>query len=472
MSSDSLGLMERQPPAGQSSRCQRPEPGGKGPLNWIDQAITQTRDLIADSAFCHRHRRNDKAFTRRRCFTFVNSMLFLMQKTVRAIQTHVQSFFEALGQPSSGPTVSAWSQARKKLRYTAFIDLNEQAVLQVVYADRVHPKLRLWRGYRLCAIDSSLQRLPKEEKLGQEFGWVECSNQNGEAGRYPEARLSAMTDVLNRIAIHTLLEPSSKGEREQAREHVQQLQPEDLALLDRGYAEYYLWACFAKANRRFVCRCQNNTFAIVNRLFQENQEGRSVTVDLHPHRELVKELEEAGLPMVLRLRFVTVRLSTGELEVLATNLLEEDLYPTECFQELYHCRWGVETYYEVLKSRLDLGNFTGLTPEAIRQDVYSTVFVSNLESILIGPANEQLKEHSATLKHEQQVNHAVSFHAIKSHIIALLASHKPLPEVVEKLQQLFLANPTAKRPERKVARKKPSAWRSYYHQRCVRKVVF
>ena len=46
-------------------------------------------------------------------------------------------------------------------------------------------------------------------------------------------------------------------------------------------------------------------------------------------------MQAAGLPERIRLRFVTVRLNTGELEVLATNLLEEQLYPTECFGELY-----------------------------------------------------------------------------------------------------------------------------------------
>jgi hypothetical protein len=66
----------------------------------------------------------------------------------------------------------------------------------------------------------------------------------------------------------------------------------------------------------------------------------------------------------------------------------------------------------------------------------------------------------------------VSFHAIKSHIIRLLASQVPLPEVIEQLQRLFLANPTTVRPERKVARRKPSAWRSYNYQRHVRKIVF
>ena len=101
---------------------------------------------------------------------------------------------------------------------------------------------------------------------------------------------------------------------------------------------------FVHSDRRFVCRCQANTFGIVNRLFKENQEGRSVIVQLVPHCEQLKEVQEAGLPTVLTLRFITVRLKTGELEILATNLLDEELYPTECFGELYHHRWGVETY--------------------------------------------------------------------------------------------------------------------------------
>jgi hypothetical protein len=440
-------------------------------LQWIDETITTTRQRLVEESFIEQHRINDKAFTRKRHFTFESSMLFLMQKTVRSIQCHVHSFFEALGQPGPGPTASAWSQARLKLRHTVFVALNDQA-LKVVYRDPAHPHLRLWQGYRLVAIDSSLVRLPNREELGLEFGWVECKNNTGECGRYPQARLSVLTDVLNRTGIQTFFEPWIKGERELALAHVQRLEPWDLALLDRGFAEYLLWACFVHAQRKFVCRCQASSFGVVNQLFKDNQAGRSVTVQVVPTRNQLEEARQVGLPEVITLRFVTVRLDTGELEVLATNLLEEALYPTDCFGELYHCRWGVETFYGLLKSRLDLSNFTGLSAEAIRQDVYSTIFVSDLESILIAPANQQLKEHSVTLKHPQQVNHAVSFHAIKSHIIALLGSQEPVAEVVEKLQQLFLATPTTVRPQRKVPRKKFSAWRSYYYQRSVKKTVF
>jgi hypothetical protein len=442
------------------------------PLDWIDETITNSRRLLAAQSFCQQSRVNDKAFTRRRHFTFMNSMLFLMQKTVRSIQLHVHSFFESLGQGSPGLTPSAWSQARLKLRHTAFEVLNDEAIVKVIYRDPAHPQLRLWRGHRLVGIDSSLVRLPNEEKLGQEFGWVDCNNQKGECGRYPQGRLSVLTDVLNRIAIQTFFVPWAQGERELAVDHVQRLEPWDVALLDRGFAEYRLWAHFERAQRRFVCRCQASSFGIVNQLFKDNQAGRSVIVQLVPAQGQLEEVRKAGLPEGITLRFVTVRLNTGELEVLATNLLDEAGYPTESFGELYNCRWGIETFYGLLKGRLDLGHFTGLSAEAIRQDVYSTIFVSNLESILIAPTNQQLKADSATLKHRQQVNHVVSFHAIKSHIIALLGSREPLPQVVEKLQRLFAANPTTVRPERMVPRAKPSAWRSYHYQRQVRKIVF
>ncbi len=440
--------------------------------SWLNDSLNHIRQLIGGESFCRQYRADEKAFTRKRYFTFMNSILFLLQKTVRSVQLHLHSFFESLGQAAPGLTPSAWSQARLKLRHSAFVALNDEAIIKVVYRDAQHPHLRLWKGHRLVAIDSSLVRLPNQEDLGQEFGWVECKNKSGRCGRYPQARLSALTDVLNKIALQTWFEPWSKGERELAHEHIKRLEPWDLALMDRGFAEYKLWADFVHSDRRFVCRCQANSFGIVNRLFKENQEGRSVIVQLVPHREQLKEVQEADLPTVLTLRFITVRLRTGELEVLATNLLEEELYPTECFGELYHHRWGVETYYGVLKGRLDLGNFTGLSAEAIRQDVYSTVFVSNLESLLIVPANQQLEQQSQGLKYRQQVNHAVSFHAIKTHIIALLSSAEPMAQVVQKLQELFLANPTTVRPGRMVPRKKPSAWRSYYHQRQVRKAVF
>ena len=436
------------------------------------KTIATTRALLHDELFCHRHRARPTHFCRRRKLTFPRVMLLLLQKTVRSIQLHLHDFFAALDVPGQSASASSWSEARLKLKHTAFLELNERAILDVAYGGQKDFPVRLWKGHRLLGVDSSLLRLPNEPALGREFGWVECRNQQGASGRYPQARLSALTDVLNRLVIQTMLVPWQQGERALALAHLPHLKPEDLALLDRGYAGYELFARFLEAGRHFVCRCSQFSFGAVNRLFEENKADVSVVVELRPGKETAKTIRAAGLPERIRLRLVTVRLSTGELEVLATDLLDEALYPTAQFGELYHHRWAIETYYGLIKSRLDLENFTGLSAEAIRQDVHATIFLSNLESILIQPAQARLRQASEHREHPAQVNHAVSFHALKSRIVQLLLSEEPVHLVLEKLQRWFLDSPVSARPGRKVPRQKQSAWRSYQYQRNVRKSVF
>lgn len=435
-------------------------------------AVLTLRELIHDESFCHRHRASDKNFIRRRKLTFMNVVVLLLQKTVRSIQLHLHDFFAVLTPDSPSVGASAWCEARMKLRHTAFIELNERAILEVVYRGQSDFAVRRWKGHRLLGIDSSVIRLPNQPALGQEFGWMECGNQAGATGRFPQARLSVLTDLLNRMALQTLLVPWQQCERKLALEHLPHMEPEDLALLDRGYASYELFAQFVSHGRLFVCRCPTSSFGVVNQLFKENQAGRSVVATLRPCASQRAQMRRAGLPETILVRFVTVRLDTGELEVLATNLLEEARYPVGEFKALYACRWGIETFYGRLKGRLDLENFTGLSVEAVRQDLHATILLSNLESILTQPAQEQLQQKSDTLVHRQQVNHAVSFHALKSQIFQLLLSAEPVSQVLPKLHRLFLDNPVAHRPSRKPPRKKFSGWRSYHYQRNTRKVVF
>ena len=96
----------------------------------------------------------------------------------------------------------------------------------------------------------------------------------------------------------------------------------------------------------------------------------------------MKELGEISL------RMVKILLENGSLEVLATNLPQTEFH-TEEIKELYHMRWGIETAYETLKSRLQLGNFTGTKPILLLQDIYSTIYLSNLaEDIILDTERE------------------------------------------------------------------------------------
>ena len=142
------------------------------------------------------------------------------------------------------------------------------------------------------------------------------------------------------------------------------------------------------------------------------------------------------------------------------------------FGPVYWQRWGQETYYGRLKGRLDLEHCSGQTVEAVEQDFHATVLLSNVESVVIGPAQAHLAQRTAGRRQPAQVNRAVSLHAVKYRLIELLTSRVPATQVLAELTEWFQANPVSVRRGRTVPRRTPSPSRSYHYQRRVRKLVF
>lgn len=174
----------------------------------------------------------------------------------------------------------------------------------------------------------------------------------------------------------------------------------------------------------------------------------------------------------IQVRFVSVRLDTGELEVLVTSLLDEELYPTQDFKKLYYLRWGVEGFYALIKERLGIENFSGKTVEAVKQDFYSTLFITGLESILTADADQQLSTQSAHNELEQTVNNQVSFNALKNNVIELFYSETETTTILETLTQWFLMNPTYINRGRVVPRKTNSPRISLNYHRRRKKICF
>jgi hypothetical protein len=132
----------------------------------------------------------------------------------------------------------------------------------------------------------------------------------------------------------------------------------------------------------------------------------------------------------------------------------------------------------VLKSRLTLENFTGLTVEAIKQDFWSTIFVSNYESILTFDTNKKMKNKQALPETEQvtkvlKVNKAVAFNIIKHQAInILLTPNQDTESKIQKLTVLFKTAAIPIREDRNSPRKKPSYARSYNFQLRKKKHVY
>ena len=95
-------------------------------------------------------------------------------------------------------------------------------------------------------------------------------------------------------------------------------------------------------------------------------------------------------------------------------------------------RWGIETAYETLKSRLQLENFTGTKPVLLLQDIYSTIYVSNLAEDIILDAEREMDEREKNRKHKMAINQTVSIGILKNDFIYIF-----LETDAKKKNQLF-----------------------------------
>jgi hypothetical protein len=436
--------------------------------------IEHLRWQLVAPDFCGRHRRRPADFTREYVLTFPVLMLLLLQKSLKSLQAHAQAFLHQLasGAPAVSVSGGALTHARAKLCASAFVELNEQAVLPTVYGPAHAALVQRWRGHRLLGVDSSLVRLPSHAAVGAQFGWVQCANHHGPQERYPQARVSVLYDVLNELALEARLVASTVAETDLARGHLARVQPGDVLLNDRGYTGYCWLVAVRAAGAHFVSRCSRGSFAAVQALFARNEAGVSVVATLTATKSAPAECRARGWPLELTVRLVTVRLPSGELEVLATSLLDETAYPIEALTAVYWQRWGHETYYGRLKGRLDLEHCSGQTVVAVEQDFHATVLLANVESVVTGPAQAELSAHTTARAQPARVNRAVSLHALKHRLIDLLSSRVPAEKVLAELTQWFQASPVGVRVGRKVPRRKFSPSRSYHYQRRVRKMVF
>jgi hypothetical protein len=435
--------------------------------------IEQLRQRLLAPDFCARHRRRDTDFTRQRTLTFPVLMLLPLQKSLKSLQAHLHEFLGQLADGSHAHSLSggALTHARAKLRASAFVELNQTA-LATVYGPAHAGLVQRWRGHRLLAVDSSLVRLPTSAALGEHFGWVQCAHHHGPQERYPQGRVSVLDDVLNQTALDPRLAASTVAETTLAHEHLAQAQPGDVLLNDRGYTGYLWRGAVRGAGAHFVSRCSRGSFAAAQELFERNEADVSVVVRLTAPAGVRAPCRARGWPLELTVRLVSVRLTSGELEVLATSLLDEAAYPTEAMAEVYWRRWGQETYYGRLKGRLDLEHASGTSVGAVEQDFQASVLLANVESVVIGPAQTELTARPAERRQPAVVNRAVSVHALKHRLIELLSRRRPAAEVLAELAEWFQASPVSVRRGRQVRRREFSPSRSYHYQRRVKKIVY
>lgn len=376
--------------------------------------FAQLKLVLQSPDFQARHRQHPHDFTRQRRLTFVIVVCLLLNLLKRALQDELDEFFKVLGDAPFAlrqVTKSAFCQARLKLRYEALIELNR---VQVCYFyEQLQPQR--WHSFRLLALDGSMTELPAEPTLGDHFGvWHPAAG-----GGCPKARVSQLVDPLNRVTIDALILPKAIGERDAAARHCAHLQANDLVLLDRGYPAFWLFALIQAKHAHFCIRFPVTGWQSVETFLTTGLREQIVT--LTPPAAARRACRARDLaPAPLTLRLVRLDLADGTREVLGTSLLDPALYPVTLFQDLYQNRWPVEEDYKVMKCRVQVENWSGLSVLAIYQDFHAKVFTKNLTAILAHPVAVQVARQSLATQYLYRPNMTHALSKMKDTVVLLL----------------------------------------------------
>lgn len=342
-------------------------------------------ELITNCCFQITHKRRAADFTRNRKLGFVTIMLFLFNLVRKSLQVEVDDFYDAQDTPVHlRATMDAFIKARNKVLPSAFIEIFRKAADLCLQSD----EFPTFNGYRVFAVDGSSLLFPANVDILQ---YLDPSPNDP---KMAAARISSLCELHTGVVIDATIGSLKTSERQMAMDHIERFllhkKDRDIILFDRGYPSKQLLAYLVDHHVFFLMR--------MPRSFHKS-------IDNAPLGESAYSFVHEGTAYTLRICKVT--LPTGEIETLITNLPQSE-FSCESLCILYNLRWGVETSYDRLKNTLQMEYFTCRKWEYILQDLYASLFVSNVAATLAQASNALIVQRERQLPIPPRHPHAVS----------------------------------------------------------------
>jgi len=388
--------------------------------------ITANPALLSRFSVC-----GGKHFTRNRKLPFSKLVLFIAKLCKKTLSVELEEFFKDMDCQMTY-SVSAFSQQRLKLEPIFFYYWN--MVLVKSFYHYYGETIQRWRGYRLIAADGSTISLINNAALNKHFG-----GQANQTTEFVLAKTYYHYDVLNEIIVLPHIESYRYGELNMAYDTIGLIEEDMLMIYDRNFCNYktvalHMWQ---EKERKFVIRCSERR-KIIKQFIDSGQS--SCTVNLEPTMEAIAGLKKSGFIItrysLLKVRLIRVELP-GCVEVLMTNLWQEEGYETHLFKDIYFMRWKIETNIATQKNILQLEAFSGLTVPSILQDFYATVLMTNLNYVLIKDAQNNADTTMQHRKYPVKINRNKAFGKLKANLIDLFLREET-DTILKKLHAYFI----------------------------------
>lgn len=191
-------------------------------------------------------------------------------------------------------------------------------------------------------------------------------------------------------------------------------------IMDRNYVSISITSQMIKDNIKFLARLKADSHYMEE---TGNMKSNDEIIEIKHNKHRMKKnrfhseeiFKYAKSKESTRVRIVKYVLKTGEVEYLITNI--ED-FTYEAIVQLYEKRWGIETLYYSLKSKLQIEKFTSSNKIIIEQDFFSSILVYNMVQTMKNEAEEDIEQ--SQYKHEMKVNENVAIGLFKNEMIHIM----------------------------------------------------
>jgi len=363
-------------------------------------AIDITNEVLDDLIFMLQNRAKSTYFTRNPVMGFKELILFSINLVKKSLQLELDDFFKVIEGGDDSIRKQSYSEARLKILPEAFSVLFYH-VVKWFYNDDSHKK---YRGYRLSAIDGSNLEINNSELLRNEFG-----TQGNHLSKVARALASGIYDIENDKMIAATIRNCKVGEREIAIELIDKMKEmglkNDLILFDRGYPSTALISYLETSGIKYLMRVSTSFLKVV--------------LETKTKDEDIQVVDEKG--NIINIRVARFMLDSDIEEILVTNLSREE-FNVDDLKVLYFRRWSIEVKFGEIKNKLEIEDFTGDNPIAVKQDFYAAMYLTNMVSFAKAEANEIItKENEGkALKHEQKVNANILIGKLKKYLVLMM----------------------------------------------------
>ena len=416
--------------------------------NLIFESILNSIKKSLDSESFMQEFRKPNRFIRRRLLRMkdVAQYLIFHKKTSHDISWNsFRSKFEEFKIPDVSK--QAICKARDGISYLLFQEFFNLSVERFYY---LYKKRKKWiERYHLFAIDGSDFEVPSSEETFEEFG------KNFDPKKpdlfWSMAKTSMLYDVSEDIIVDAVIDKQASHERDMAMKHLARMAdlditPNAVVIYDRGYYSSDMFM-----------ECHNTGCKCLMRL------RKCMKFCKLPGDDVIASVlapDGSKIPC----RVLKVELSTGEIEYLITDIMDEDI-TCDDFRDLYFERWKIETKYEELKERSKIEEFTGKKPCSVRQDFYISMLLANLAGLIKSAADVKIAANArSTNRFKYQARRTYIIGRVKEVVPEMLMKGVSLVKIDELIESASKKKSQIQ-PGRSYTRRKKKRARKHYDNR-------